>query len=205
MQNLARFFSYIFHPVFIPVYMLLLVYGSDPYLQYIIPQSRMKPLLWLLLINTVIMPLITFFYLKNKGVFTSMFLEKKEERKIGIIILFLFHLVTYILWRKLELPTSFVSLFFGILISLVFAYFITNYFKISLHTMAFGGIVGALAGLYRVHGFIDYSILAAAILGLGVIATSRLILNAHRPIEINLGALSGLIILYLSTGFYLHL
>jgi hypothetical protein len=205
MQQIARFFSYVFHPVFIPVYMLLFVYGSDPYLQYIIPISRLKPLLWLLVINTIIMPLLTFFYLKSRGIITSLFLEKSEERKIAIIILFLFHLVTYILWRKLELPTSFLSLFFGILISLIFAYFISGYLKISLHTMAFGGVVGAILGLYRAHGFIDYSILATTIIGLGIIASARLLLNAHSPREINYGALCGFIILYITSGFNLFL
>lgn len=205
MQQAARFFSFVFHPVFIPIYLLIFVYGSDPYLQYIIPIYRMKPILILLLINTIIMPLITFFYLRKRGVFTSVFLEESDERKIGIMILFLFHLITYLLWRKLELPASFNSLFFGILISLVLVYFISGYFKISLHTMAFGGIVGAIAGLYRAHGFIDYSILSIAILGLGIIASSRLILGAHTPREINWGAFVGFMSLYICAGYTFYL
>ena len=144
MQQLARFFSFVFHPIFVPVYLLLFVYVSDPYLQYLMPLVKMKPVLILLLVNTIIMPLLTFFYLRRKEVFTSMFLEKTNERKIGILILFLFHLITYLLWRKLNLPASFLSLFFGILLSLAAVFFITSYFKISLHTLAFGGIVGAL-------------------------------------------------------------
>ena len=205
MQQLARFFSYVFHPIFVPVYMLLFVYASDPYLQYLMPVNRMKPVLILLLVNTIIMPLISFFYLKKKGVFTSMFLEKKNERKIGILILFIFHLMTYVLWRKIELPASFLSLFFGILISLVLVFFISGYFKISLHTLAFGGVVGALLGLFRAHGFLDYSVLAFALLSLGIIASSRLLLNAHSAKEVNIGALLGILVLYLTSGFTLFL
>lgn len=185
--------------------MVLLVYGSDPYLQYLIPVSRMKPILLLLLVNTIIMPLATFFYLKKKGVFTSLFLEEKNERKIGILILFIFHLVTYILWRKLDLPGAFISLFFGILLSLALVFFVSNYFKISLHALAFAGLVGAIVGLYRAHGFIDYSILAIAIIGLGFISSARLLLQAHRPVEVNWGALTGFIILYITTAFTLFL
>lgn len=205
MQHLARFFSYVFHPIFVPVYMLLLVYASDPYLQYIVPLNRMKPVLILLVINTIIMPLLSFFYLMKKNVFTSLFLEKTNERRIGIFILFIFHLMSYLLWRKLELPASLLAMFLGILTSLLAAFIITPYFKVSLHTMAFGGIVGSLLGLYRVHGFVDYSVLALAILSLGIIMSARLVLNAHSTKEVNIGALSGLLILYLFTGFTLYL
>lgn len=182
-----------------------MVYGSDPYIQYLIPVTRMKPILLLLLVNTIIMPLLTFFYLKKKGVFTSLFLEEKNERKIGIMILFIFHLVTYVLWRKLELPSTFVSLFLGILLSLLLVFFISNYFKISLHALAFGGIVGAILGLYRAHGFIDFSILAIAIMGLGLISSARLILQAHQPKEVNWGALCGFVLLYITAGFTLYI
>jgi len=205
MQHFARFLSFVFHPVFVPVYMVLMVYGSDPYIQYLIPVTRMKPILLLLLVNTIIMPLLTFFYLKKKGVFTSLFLEEKNERKIGIMILFIFHLVTYVLWRKLELPSTFVSLFLGILLSLLLVFFISNYFKISLHALAFGGIVGAILGLYRAHGFIDFSILAIAIMGLGLISSARLILQAHQPKEVNWGALCGFVLLYITAGFTLYI
>jgi hypothetical protein len=181
------------------------VYASDPYLQYLIPASKMKPVLILLLVNTIIMPILTFFYLRKKEVFTSMFLEKVNERKIGILILFLFHLISYFLFRKLQLPASFLSIFLGILISLAFVFFITKYFKISLHTLAFGGIVGALLGLFRAHGFLNYSVLALAILLLGIIASARLILNAHSAKEVNWGAICGVLILYITTAFTLYL
>jgi len=205
MQQLSRFFSFVFHPIFVPVYMLLFVYASDPYLQYIIPINKMKPVLVLLVVNTIVMPVLSFFYLRKKGVFTSLFLEETNERKIGILILFLFHLISYLLWRKLQLPPSFLSLFLGILVSLASVFFITGYFKISLHTLAFGGVVGAILGLYRAHGFIDYSVLSFAILGLGVIASARLILNAHSPKEVNMGALLGVLILYLFSAYTLYL
>jgi len=205
MINLARLFSFVFHPVFIPVYLILLSYISDPYLQYIIPVSRMKPILLLLLINTILMPLISFFYLRYKGVFHSLFLESKNERKIGVLILFAFHLVTYILWRNLALPASFMSLFLGILITLAAVFFITSFFKISLHTTAFGGLIGALLGLFRAHGFLDYSILALALLGLGLVASSRLLMQAHRPSEVNWGAILGFVTLYVCSAFSLYI
>jgi hypothetical protein len=185
--------------------MLLMVYASDPYLQYLVPLTRMKPVLILLVVNTILMPLISFFYLKKRGVFSSMFLEKTNERKIGILILFIFHLMSYLLWRKIELPPSYLSLFLGILISLAAVFFITGFFKISLHTLAFGGIVGSLLGLYRAHGFLDYAILSFAILALGIIASSRLIMQAHDSKEVNYGALLGILILYLTTGFTFYI
>ena len=201
MKNLARILSFVFHPVFIPIYLVLIVYLSDSYLQYLMPLSRLRPIMMLLLINTVLMPLIAFSFLRYKGVFTSLFLEKKEERSIGILLLFVFHLLTYILWRKLDLPESFISIFLGILITLMVLFLLNFVMKVSLHTAAVGGIIGALLGLYKVHGFMDISLLALSILFLGLIASARLLLNAHSPREVNLGALTGVILLYCSTGF----
>ena len=201
MKNFARILSFVLHPVFIPIYMVLLVYISDPYLQYLIPISRLRPILYLLLINTVLLPLVSFTFLRYKGIFTSLFLEKREERSIGILMLFAFHLLTYILWRKLELPESFISLFLGILIVLLSLFLLNFVMRISLHAAAFGGVVGALLGLYRAHGFIDLGVLAISVLFLGFIASARLLLRAHTPREVNIGALCGIFVLYLSAGF----
>lgn len=200
MQKLSGIVSVILHPVFIIVYIFGVAVTVDPYIQFVMPLDRVRPMILILMINTVLLPIAAILYLKHKGIVNSIYLTSVSERRTGIIIVFAFYIITYILWRQLTLPHSFLSIFSAVLISLIIVYFIAPRFNISMHTLAIGGLIGTLLGLFKVHAFIDMYALAGALLLFGLSATARLLLHAHTAREINWGAFVGILLFYLFVG-----
>ena len=139
MQKLSGIVSVILHPVFIIVYIFGAAVTVDPYIQFVMPIDRVRPMILILMINTVLLPITAILYLKHKGIVKSIYLASVSERRTGIIIVFTFYMITYILWRQLTLPHSFLSIFSAVLLSLVIVYIVSPRFNISMHTLAIGG------------------------------------------------------------------
>jgi hypothetical protein len=200
MQKVSEIISLLLHPVFIIVYIFGLAVTVDPYIQFVMPPDRVRPMILILMINTVILPIAAILFLKYKGVVKSIYLSTPSERRIGILIIFAFYLITYILWRQLTLPHSFLSIFSAVLTSLALVFIVTPRFNISMHALAAGGLVGTLLGLFKAHAFIDIYALAGTLLILGLSATARLLLHAHTAREINWGAFVGILLFYFFVG-----
>jgi hypothetical protein len=200
MQKISEIISLLLHPVFMIVYIFGMAVTVDPYIQFVMPPDRVKPMILILMINTVILPITAILFMKYKGIVKSIYLTSPSERRIGIIIVFAFYMITYVLWRQLTLPHSFLSIFSAVLTSLVLVYFITPRFNISMHSLAAGGLIGALLGLFKAHAFIDMYALAGGLLLLGLSATARLLLHAHTAREINWGAFVGILLFYFFVG-----
>jgi len=200
MQKISGIVSLLLHPVFIIVYIFGVAVTVDPYIQFVMPPDRVRPMILILMINTVLLPIAAILFLKHKGIVKSIYLSSASERRIGIIIIFAFYLITYILWRQLTLPHSFLSVFSAVLTSLVVVYIVAPRFNISMHTLAAGGLIGTLLGLFKAHAFLDMYALAGALLMFGLSATARLLVHAHTAREINWGAFVGVLLFYLFVG-----
>jgi len=200
MQKISGIVSLLLHPVFIIVYIFGVAVTVDPYIQFVMPPERVRPMILILIINTVFLPIAAILFLKYKGIVQSIYLASASERRIGIIIVFAFYMITYVLWRQLTLPHSFLSVFSAVLTSLVVVYIVAPRFNISMHALAAGGLTGTLLGLFKAHAFIDMYALTGALLMFGLSATARLLLHAHTAREINWGAFVGVLLFYLFVG-----
>ena len=200
MLQLSKIISFLLHPIFLFVYLFIIAVAVDSYLQFVMPPEQGKPLLIILVINTIVLPVVSLLFLLKRGAIQSIYLTNPKDRKIGVLVMFVFYLITYILIRKLAVPQSFLAIFCGVLVSLVIVFFISGYFNISMHALAVGGLIGTLFGLFKAHAFINLYALAGAFILFGLSATSRLLLKAHTAREINFGALIGIILFYLIVG-----
>lgn len=200
MLKFSGIVSILLHPVFLMVYIFGVAVTVDPYIQFVMPPARVQPMILILIINTVVLPVAAILFIKNRGLVSSIYLPSPAERRMGLIIVFIFYLITYILWRQLSLPHSFLSIFSAILVSLLLVYVLVPHFNISMHTLAIGGLIGTLLGLFKAHAFIDVFALVGALFLFGLSGTARLLLHAHTAREINWGVLSGVLIFYLFVG-----
>ena len=111
-----------------------------------------------------------------------------------------------------NIPSSFLVLALGGCIALAMAFFINNFSKISLHTTGAGAFIAGVIILItvRTNELIDISlndsiwqlhpmiIVIIALIIAGLVGTSRLILEAHRPVDIYGGYLVGIISLLIA-------
>jgi hypothetical protein len=200
-MKFSKIISSFFHPINFPIAGAILYFLLLP--KYIfIEQERF--LLAVIFAITYIFPLILIVLLKKFKMINSYHMTTVEERKFPLI-LFISITIFIGFWLLKSTVVNLLSLFyFGYGLGLIIAY-ILLYFKIkvSLHTAAVSGLIGFFlffSFYYKVNLIL---ILVILLLLNGIIATSRLRLQAHKFNEVLLGFILGLVSQLLIYLFYI--
>ena len=185
----AKAISYLFNPSLMPAIGVLLIFNSGTYLSYL-PQAGKNLILSVVFTGTFIIPLCfvpLYLYLK---VIKNVEIEERTQRTIPYIITFIAYCCTFYLLRRI--PVAMVNLFFlSTCVVLFVNILLLIKWKISSHMIAMGGIVGLIIGLiFRINADMLFYLALSVIIS-GIVATSRLILDAHQPREIYFGFLLG--------------
>lgn len=201
MRIFLKLISYIFHPLFIPILGTLIYFTITPkYSPLELQSGNILPIF----ILTIIIPIISFFILKNIGLVSSIFMPTIKERKYAFYIsiaLLLLVLVKVIPNNYIpELYNFFLGFLSATFASLLLLFF---NFKSSMHLMGMGSILMYVISL-SIHFEINITLSIGLItLTTGLVATSRLYLKAHTRPELFVGFLVGLISQLLTIKFWL--
>lgn len=188
MQFLLRIISYIFHPIFIPLFGTITYFALAPYSSLEQKNGTILPIF----ILTVVIPIIFFFILRNLKLITSIFAPSIKERIYPMLIS---SGIYFIILYKI-IPQNYINevyyFFIGLLtaaIAILVLLFLK--FKASLHLLGMGSILLFLIGL-SIHFEINITIaIGLVILLSGLLTSSRLYLKAHTIPELILGFLIG--------------
>ncbi|MFH6998163.1 hypothetical protein ACHRVZ_09535 [Flavobacterium sp. FlaQc-57] len=190
MKRLLPLFSYILHPIFISMYATLfyLFCKND-----IFTNQEKYYVLFQILIITILVPVLFFLLLRSTGNADSIMLPQTSQRRIPLILqCFLYILLvkrSIIITRYPELHFFFLGALFSTITALI-----CSLFKIraSLHMLAISGFTIFAIGL-NIHLQMQNPYWAAfLILMTGVVASSRLEMDAHTPKELIIGVLIGI-------------
>lgn len=191
---LAHFFSFVFHPLFIPTYVAFFLIFIHPYF-FAGYDHKMKVLKLLsVVVTTAFMPSFTVFLLKQLGFIDSIYLRSQRDRIIPIVICMIFYFSIYFVSKKdAEIPVPFTQFLLAVFINSIIAQMANIKFKISLHGLAVGTVM-AFFILLALHSGAWMGFYASiAILVTGIVCTSRLLLHEHNPFEVYLGLLGGVL------------
>jgi len=197
-----QFISYVFHPVLVPMATTLWFFILAP---VYIPKLFAYRILLFIFILTYLVPLILLVLLKKMNLITNYQLPTIKERKFPV----LFTATVYFLVGNLLLNTHVLNLlafsFFGYALSLLLVYILfSKNIKTSLHIIGITGII-TFFGLLSYSFKANYLILiACSIIMLGIVATSRLKLEAHSVKEIITGTILGIATQLFSFGLYIY-
>ena len=191
-DKLAKINSIIFHPLFMPVYGMIIIFSAPTLFGYL-PFTVKKLLLLIVLINNVLLPLSLLPFFRHKNLISSWIINNRIERNIPLIICtFLYSLTSFIIFR-LPIPVFLKSFILSVFILSVIVTLINFWWKISLHSTG----VGALISLVIILAFKMYTpllwYLISVIIIAGVILSSRLRLNCHNPQQVWVGFITGLL------------
>jgi hypothetical protein len=199
LKKILSLFSYVFHPVFIPVYATLFYLLSNN--SYFFNQEKYFVLLQVLII-TVLIPILFFFLLRATGKIGSIMAPLLSERKIPLLIqCFLLILLVrkgITVERYPELHFFLLGALFSTLFALLLLFVKT---KASLHMIGISALTVFVFGL-SVH-YQSQNIFAITFLTImnGFVASSRLVMKAHTSMELIIGVLLGsipqILLLYL--------
>jgi hypothetical protein len=183
------FFSYLFHPIFIPLIGTAFFVLFD---ESFISKGQQMLLLIQVFIITFLLPIAFFYLLKTFGKVENVMLSDISQRKIPLLLQIM--LLTVLITRSITVD-NFPELhffFFGGLISSLLA-FLLLYAKIksSIHIIGMSALTCFLIGLsYHNQVNIINTILFFVIMT-GVVASSRLAMEAHTRKELLIGFVCG--------------
>jgi hypothetical protein len=190
----AHFFSFVFHPLFIPGYISAFLIFVHPY-AFSGVSFKLKVLrLASVILLTAFFPAFTVFLLKMLGFANSFFLRTQKERIIPYVAsMFFFFWIFYVSRNLPGSPIIFTTLLLGTFLGSIAALMANIYFKVSMHGIAMGGLVTFFLILAVFGSFPVTFYLSMAILIAGLVCTSRLIVSDHHPFEVYAGFFLGVI------------
>ena len=201
MRLFLKLVAYLLHPVLIPFAGTASYFLITPKYS---PVEQQNGNLLPVFILTVIIPLICFLILKNLGLVRSAFLHGIGERlwplliTIGLLLMVVFRVIPNNYTP--ELYFYFVGLIAGATACLILLLFRK---KCSLHLMGLGSLLMFLIGL-SIHFEVNITLaISACTLAIGLAATSRLYLRAHRVTQLIIGLFIGVLSQLFTFKFWL--
>ena len=188
----AHFFSMVFHPLFIPFYVSsFLAYVHPSYFSGFGNAGKTRIIL-MVSINAIFFPAVTVLLLKALGFIRSIIVPTQQDRiLLYISSMTFFFWAQYSLREQPEVPRILVAFMFGVFISSAAALIANIYFKISMHAIGMGGLIGIAYVVMQQNTMLMTWPLSMAFLIAGIVCTSRLIVSDHTPKEIYTGLFMG--------------
>lgn len=194
LRILARIFSYVFHPLFLPTYIFLWLTLKFPYaFAGITPFTlftRKITVFWM----TGFFPAFSVFLLYQLKFIENIYLRSQKERIAPYIITMIFYWWMWYLSRNFtDQPEVLRFFFLGIFLSTVVGLIANNFFKISMHAMGVGGaLMFMILTSFYYHVYLGTDISLIIIIA-GVTCSSRLLLNEHGAFEVYFGLFTGIL------------
>jgi len=190
----AKIISYVFHPLFVPVYTAWFLITVQPYLfGSFTPTEKMITILRFFIMYSFF-PLVTVLLAKALGFLDSIFLKTQKERVIPYIACGIYYFwMCYVLRNQEQFSKEVVQLSMAIFIASSIGLLVNIYMKVSMHAIS-AGILLTFMVLLAMTQPGNYTVyLSISFLIAGLVCTSRLILSDHNPAEIYIGLLVGCI------------
>ena len=190
LDSLAKILSVVFHPLLMLVYGLAIIFSSPTLFGYL-PVEIKKLLFLIVLVNNVFLPISLLPIFMHRNIISSWTISDRKERTTPLILTTLLYGATSFIIFRYQIPFFLKSYIFSAFFLSLIVTVINFWWKISLHSVGAGALLGIVLILsFRMHApLVDYLILVIVIGGL--VLSSRLRLNYHNPSQVWLGFLSG--------------
>jgi len=214
MKVFAQVASWVFLPLLMPMYALLIVFyvpSNQDYLFnedcmfFMFPKNKLIVIFYYAVFS-VLMPGISYGIMRMSGMISTIEMDDKTERKMPIIIMMAYCTVLYIFLIKLFSQSHapkyvFALALSGIIVSVV--HFLLNMWKkVSIHAGGAGIAFGFILAYILNHAEYQIWIIIAAIIASGIVMTARLYLKKHDMTEVVIGWFLGSFITFAINYLY---
>jgi hypothetical protein len=189
MKRILPFFSYAFHPIFIPVFGTVLFLSKTP--MYYTP-LQLFIIVFQVAIITFFLPLAFFYLLRTFGKVDTVMLSETSQRRMPLLLQIV---LTLVLITKSITIARFPELYFfflsGLISTIIALVLVFAKIKASIHMIALSAFLVfaiALSRHFQTNGLLIVTLL---ILLNGLVASSRLHMKAHTPKELFFGFIIG--------------
>ena len=200
-QRVANLISIIFHPLLLATYLFTAFILIDPMLA--LPPGYTKVAQWLIVLvvwlTTFAIPALSLGLLKYTGNISSLKLQNRKERLLPFFYITIFYGFTAYYFSRQMVVTDITSGIFILTAMMILTTSIVTFFwKISVHSVSMGGVVGLLFVITAMlpESPVNYLLLAAILIS-GLVLSARLKLQAHTPAQVYMGFVLGLLISFM--------
>ncbi len=195
----ANVISYIFHPVFVPLYTVWFLVFILPYFFAGFSGLDKTKVLIQAFIMFTFFPVVTVLLLKGLKFISSLHLKTQKDRIIPLIACGIWYFWIWYVWRNLpDYPKPAVLFALAIWISVSLALLANIIMKISLHAISIAVVLTFifLIGFSQAINFGFY--ISVTLLVAGLVCTSRFIISDHSAKEVYGGLLLGVVSMLLA-------
>ncbi len=200
-MSISKFISIILHPIFMP---LIAFYLSLSFMPNIgVPTNELLTITYLIIIiSTIILPLVSIAILIRNGSLSSLEMSNHKERSLPLIYALTWMILGYYLLSRIliYIPLLRAEILAAIII-IAAAAIISKFWKVSLHMLGIGGLVGVFIALQLLIGGL-INIILISILVSGILGSARLHQKAHNHAQIYVGFLLGISIALFTILFF---
>lgn len=190
-MRFQKFISTVLHPIVIPSLGVLIYFI---FVSQSISQKQQILLLALVFGITYVIPVLTLIILKSLGIIRDSQLATIRERRMPILLMMLLFYLLGNTLVNINFLRDLGLLFYGTSASLLFVYLLFAFqIKTSLHLLSMGTVVGFFLIITNIYSLHLMSLIMVFILLSGLLASSRLYLNAHNSNEVFIGFSLGFI------------
>ncbi len=191
LKFISKAVSYMLHPFFMPVLgVLILLSGTHLIL---LPLEGKITILKVVAVCTILLPASILPIMYYQKLITHVELSQRSERLVPIFISVIFYATAYYTLHRMGAPLLVNHFLLATVICLALAGLIHLKWKISLHMIGIGGIIGLLSAIsFLLHIPIQFYLVIFILLA-GTIGTARLYLQEHSQEQIYGGFLLGFV------------
>ena len=200
-NRLANIFSYLFQPILMSVLGIFVIFNAGIYITEI-PVEYKRFIYTVVFLCNVLIPLtlIPALYLFKQ--IQNITLDERRERIIPLFFSTIcFYLGYYLVSRMAPIKVIEVFLSSGVVVLLILL-IVSLFWKISIHMAGVGALTGLILMLSLIYTLDMTFFLIVIVLMSGIVASARLILQVHTPLQIIVGYLTGFLVV---SGFLLQL
>lgn len=189
---LSRTLSIVLHPILVPLYAAIYIASTSPLMKLLSISSRAY-IVGLVAVDAVLLPAFYIWMMLRLRVIEDKSLSRPADRIRPLVVLILCYGLG--LWGFREMHTTFMIsqiLWAGLLCAAV-AVAVTPFWKISLHMLSQGAATAFLT-LLCISGMCPVWLYCVCIAVAGCVASARLYLGAHNPLQTAAGFAAGAVI-----------
>lgn len=185
----SRLLSVVFHPFLLPAYMLaVMLWGNTAFALY--PPRFKFYLSWVVVLYTLAMPALAVGVLRRTGRVGSWSLDEQSDRVLPLAIGTVCYIVCAITVGRIASAEILRRIMLAAACCEMMCLAVNYHWKISLHMTAAGGCAAVLTVLSVVSGHLTGA-LAFAFAASGALASARLFLGKHTPMQAAAGFAGG--------------
>jgi hypothetical protein len=192
LKVLAKTFSFLLHPLFMPTYGILIMFQAGSVAAFL-PWEVKQYVLMVVVANTLVLPMLLLPIFVKRRMAKDYNFSDKKERMLPLLFTFILYAITFYFIGGISLPSIIKGFLLGSTIAILLTFVVNFFWKISIHMVGIGGLMGMiflviLKLLSSIVGFLLVGFLFS-----GVIGTSRLYLGEHNLKQIAGGYALGMI------------